>query len=394
MIAALVIPAFDLRAALRRRPGVETSPAALGPLPGSEPLLGSVTSAAEARGVRPGMRLGEALATCPALVLVEQDPAGVEQAWEEVLRRLEDAGFAVEPAEPGTVFFETRGVERLYGGLEPALKRALTAVGPAWDARAGAAERRFAALAAASVARPGQMLIVSDDRTRKFLAPLPLTLLPLERERYEELEELGVRTIGQLAGLPGGAVAERLGPDGRRAWSLARGEHDGRVDPRRPPASLVETLEFPEAVGQELTLRRGLGVLVDGLLARPERAGRPPRKLALWARLVGGASWRRAVTLREPTADPARLRLALGPKLAELPAPVLKLRLEAVELAASGGEQLELVRAEGDVVRGRLKEGLRQVKAAVGAGGVSMVVEVAPWSRIPEARALLVPRDD
>ena len=71
-----------------------------------------------------------------------------------------------------------------------------------------------------------------------------------------------------------------------------------------------------------------------------------------------------------------------------------ELAARAVELAASGGEQLELVRAEGDVVRGRLKQGLRQVKAAVGAGGVSMVVEVAPWSRIPEARALLVPRDD
>ena len=394
MIAALVIPAFDLRAALRLRPGLETEPAALSPLPGTEALIGSVTAAAQAKGVRPGMRLGEALATCPGLALVEQDPAGVEQAWEEVLRRLEDAGFAVESAEPGTVYFETSGVERLYGGLEPALKRALAAVGPAWDARAGAAERRFAALAAANVARPGQMLIVSDDRTRKFLAPLPLTLLPLERERYEELEELGVRTIGQLAGLPGGAVAERLGPDGRRAWSLARGEHDGKVEPRKPPMSLVETLEFPEAVGQELTLRRGLGVLIDGLLARPERAGRPPRKLALWARLVGGASWRRAVTLREPTADPARLRLALAPKLTEIPAPVLKLRLEAVELADSAGEQLELVRAEGEVVQGRLKEGLRQVKAAVGAGGVSMVVEVAPWSRIPEARALLVPRDD
>ena len=399
MIAAVVIPAFDLRAALLRRPALEAEPAALAPLPGTEALIGSVTRAAEVKGVRPGMRLGEALATCPGLVLVEQDPAGVEQAWEEIVRRLENAGFAVEPVEAGTVLFETKGVERLYGGLEPALKRALAAVGPAWEARGGAAERRFAALAAANVARPGQALIVSDDRTRTFLAPLPLTLLPLERERYEELEELGVRTIGELAGLPGGAVAERLGPDGRRAWSLARGEHDGHalrqhVNARRPYQPLVETLEFPEAVGQELTLRRGLGVLVDGLLARPERAGRPPRKLALWARLVGGASWRRVVTLREPTADPERLRLALGPKLTELPAPVLKLRLEAVELAANGGEQLELVRAEGDVVRGRLREGLRQVKAAVGAGGVSMVVEVAPWSRIPEARALLVPRDD
>jgi protein ImuB len=394
VLAALVIPAFDLRAALRLRPGLEVVPAALAPLPGTEPLLGSVTAAAEAKGVRPGMRLGEALAVCPKLVLVEQDPATVEQSWEEILRRLEDSGFAVEPVEPGTVYFETQGVERLYGGLEPALKRALASVGAVWDARAGAAERRFAALAAANVAEPGQALIVSDDRARRFLSPLPLTLLPLERDRYEELEELGIRTIGQLAGLPGAAVAERLGPSAARAWSLARGEQDGRVVPRRAAEPLVETLEFPEAVGQMLTLRRGLSVLIDRLLSRPERAGRPPRKLALWARLAGGASWRRTVTLREPTADPSRLRAALGPKLAELPAPAMKLRLEIAELAEGRGEQLELVRAEGDVLQGRLKEGLRQVKAAVGAGGVSTIVEVAPWSRIPEARALLVPRDD
>ena len=395
MIAAVVIPAFELRAALRLQPRLQAKAAALAPLPGTEPLIGSVTGAAEAKGVRPGMRLGEALAMCPELELVEQDPATAEQAWEEILRRLEDAGFAVEPTEPGTVFFESRGVERLYGGLEPALKRALAAVGAVWDARVGAAERRFAALAAANVARAGQALIVSDDRARSFLAPLPLTLLPLDRERYEELEELGVRTIGQLAGLPGSAVAERLGPDGRRAWSLAGGhEQEGRVHPRRPAAALHETLEFPEAVGNELTLRRGLGVLLDRLLARPERTGRPPRKVAVWARLVGGASWRRTVTLREPTADPVRLRAALGSKLLELPAPALKLRLEISELAEHTGEQLELVAAEGEVLKGQLREGLRQVKAAVGAGGVSTVVEVAPWSRIPEARALLVPRDD
>ncbi len=394
MIAAVVIPAFDLRAALRLRPALETEPAALAPVAGSEPLLGSVTAAAQARGLRPGMRLGEALASCPELVLVEHDPASVEQAWEEILRRLEDAGFAVEPTQPGTVLFETGGVDRLYGGLEPALRRALAAVGPAWDARVGAAERRFAALAAASVARPGQVLIVSDERTRGFLAPLPLTLLPLERKRYEELEELGVRTLGELANLPAGAVADRLGPDGRRAWALASGEQDGKVSPRRIFQPLVETLEFPDAAAEELTLRRGVGVLVDRLLARPERGERPPRKLALWARLAGGGSWRRTVMLREPTADPARLRLVLGSKLAELPAPVLKLRLEALELAEDCGEQLELLRAEGEGRHSRLQEGLRQVKAAVGAGGISTIVEVAPWSRIPETRSLLVPRDD
>jgi protein ImuB len=394
VIACLLIPGFELRAALRARPGLALKPAALGPAAGEEPVLGPVTAAAEAAGVEPGMRLGEALSLCPELTLVEQDPATAEQEWELLLKRLEDSGFAVESAALGCVYFESRGVERLYGGLEPALKRALAAVGPEWDARIGAAERRFAALAAANVARSGQVLIVSDRKTRDFLAPLPLTLLPVEPERREELEELGVRRLGQLAGLPGAAVAERLGPDGRRAWSLARGEKRGKVRARKVATDLVETLEFPEAVANELTLRRALGALLDRLLARPERGDRAVRKLALSAKLVGGGSWRRTVTLRDATAERDRLRLALGPKLAELPAPVTKLGVEVVELAHSTGQQLELVRAEGVELRAQLTEGLRQVRAGAGSGAVCSVVEVAPWSRIPEQRALLVPRDD
>jgi len=175
VIACLFIPGFELRAALRERPALALRPAALGPAPGEEPLLGPATAAAEAAGVRPGMRLGEALSLCPELALVEQDPTAAEHEWEQLLQRLEDSGFAVEAAAVGCVYFETRGIERLYGGLEPALKRALGAVGSTWDARIGAADRRFAALAAAHVARPGQLLIVSDRKTRDFLAPLPLT---------------------------------------------------------------------------------------------------------------------------------------------------------------------------------------------------------------------------
>jgi nucleotidyltransferase/DNA polymerase involved in DNA repair len=394
LIACIVIPGFPLRAALVSRPSIRLVPAALAPEEGSEPLLGPVTAAAGSAGVRPGMRLGEALALCPSLVLVDPDPATAEREWEGVLRRLEDVGVAVDPTEPGVVFFETRGVERLYRGVEPALKKALGAVGAVWDARVGAAGRKFTALAAANVARPGQILVVSDEATRDFLAPLPLDLLPLDEPRQQELRELGVRRLGELAGLPGGAVAERLGPDGRRAWSLARGGERRRVRGRRAPAEFVERLEFADAVGNELTLRRAFAVLLDRLMEQPAREGRFVRKAAIVARLVGGGSWRRTITLRDPTAERERLRAALGPKLAELPAPVLELRLELVELTESSGQQLQLLRAAGAELDVRLKEGLRQVRASTGAGSVNTVVEVAPWSRIPEARALFVPRDD
>src|SRR5207248_2817336 len=181
-------------------------------------------------------------------------------------------------------------------------------------ARVGAAERRFAALAAATVARAGQALIVSDERVPEFLAPLPLEVVPMDPRRRAELRELGVKKIGQLAGLPGSAVAERLGPDGRRAWGLARGGKPARVRGRRPPAEIVEALEFPEAIGNELT--------------------------------------------------------------------------------EHDGQQLELLPAAGAELDVRLREGLRQVRASTGTGSVNQVVEVAPWSRIPEARALFVPRDD
>ena len=396
MIACLIIPGFALRAALRARPRLQLVPAALAPEPGKEALVGPVTAAAEAAGVQTGMRMGEALATCPGLVLIEQDPAAVEQEWEGVLRRLEDSGFAVESAEPGVVTFETRGVERLYGGVEAALTRALASVGSAWDPRAGAGTRRFVALAAASVARPGQAVIVEGKEEQGFLEPLPLSLLPLASDRYAELEGLGVRRLGELASLPGGAVEERLGPEGKRAWSLAGGERGttrSRVRGRSPAAELAEALSFPEAVANELTLRRAFGALLDRLLARPERAGRPLRKVAVSARLVGGGSWRRATTLREATAERGRLRAALGPKLLEIPGPVTELRLEAVELADHVGNQLTLVPPEGDEMDGRLREGLRQVRASTGTGSVCTVVEVAPWSRIPETRALVVPRD-
>ncbi len=398
MVACILIPGFELRAALRDRPRLGLQPAALAPLPGTEPLLGPVTAVAEAAGVRPGMRLGEALATCPSLVLVDRDPAGVEEAWERIVRRLEDAGFAVEPIEPGCLYFDTRGVERLYGGVAPALKRALRAVGASWDAQAGAAERRFAALAAAAIARPGQALVVSDADasgrgTHEFLAPLPLTLLPVDERQREDLSRMGIKKIGQLAGLPGAAVAERLGPDGRRAWSLARNADSTKVAARRPPAELAERLEFPEALANELTLRRALTALLDRVLARSERGGREIRKVALSARLVGGGSWRRTVTLREPSAERGILRAALGPKLAELPAPVLALGIELLSLSESSGRQLVLTPPEGDERKARLREGLRQVRASAGAGAVASVVEVAPWSRIPEQRALLVPRD-
>jgi hypothetical protein len=241
MIACLSIPGFELKAALRRQPSLATRPAALAPEAGGEPLVGPVTAAAAAAGVVPRMRLGEALATCPQLVLVDPDPAAAELAWEETVRALEDAGFSVEPAALGVAYFETRGVERLYGGLEPALKRALAAAGAQWDARIGAAGRRFAALAAASVAQAGQLLVVREDELDPIPPPTATTSSkPWECESSDSLPGFRVAPSpndwGRTAGAPG-AWREAGAPHACAAAVRRRSSWRRSSSPRRSGTS-------------------------------------------------------------------------------------------------------------------------------------------------------------
>ena len=199
MVACLTIPAFGLRAVLQPRCDLRNKPVALAPLPAGPDLIGPCTAAAQARGIRPGMTPGEALATCPELTLVQPDPAEAAELWGQLLRRLERAGLTVEPLKPGYVLFETAGSESLAGGLRAALERALAAAGPEWQPRIGVAERRLAAVAAAGAVAPGRALVVDDNETALFLEPLPLDLLPLSTEQRNELSALAVRRLGELA---------------------------------------------------------------------------------------------------------------------------------------------------------------------------------------------------
>jgi hypothetical protein len=50
-----------------------------------------------------------------------------------------------------------------------------------------------------------------------------------------------------------------------------------------------------------------------------------------------------------------------------------------------------LLRPAEEVRRARASEAAHQLRAALGEGHLLRVVEVAPWTRLPEGRHLLVP---
>lgn len=395
MVICVLYPRFELLAALGDRGALLSEPAALAPEAGREQVVGEVSAPAEAFGVVRGMRLGEALARCPALRLVPPDPEGARSLWGHVLDRLEGIGAAVESDRSGIAFFEAGPVEGLHGGRDGVLAAARRSLGA--GARFGAAPSRFAAHAAAFRARPRRRpaVVVEERETREFLAPLPVALLRTRLELQalpEILEQLGIRTLGELAGLPSGALAERFGHPGLLALDLARGR-DTALEPRRPPEPVSERLELPEAAsGQQL--ERALELLIARVLARRERRGRSLRGLAMSARYVAGGTWRLAVTLRTASADPARIRLALAPRLAELPAPAESLALEVEAFGPPAHDQGMLLDEAGAVRRARLGEAVRQARQAAGGEAALRVLDVDPDSRIPERRAVLAPFPD
>src|SRR6188768_2348203 len=117
LIVCVLLPRFELAVAAGGRDALAAGPLALAPEIGREALIGETSAAAEAHGVRAGLRLGEALARCPTLRLVAPDPAGVADEWERLLARLEGIGAAVEPGRPGLAWFDANGLRNLYGGF-------------------------------------------------------------------------------------------------------------------------------------------------------------------------------------------------------------------------------------------------------------------------------------
>jgi len=393
MLVAVLLPRFPLLVAMlaARRPHDE--PAALGPAPGAPQVVGMCTPAAREKGVRAGLRVGEAMARCPELVLVTPDPDAVVEADERLLSRLEDMGAAVEPVAPGVACFAVRGLERLHGGLDGVVRRTRATLPVGADGRVGVAPSRFAALQAARQAAPRRPLVVGADEVREFLAPLPVDRLPLDPRTAAGLRDLGLRTIGSVAGLPRAAALERLGFAGVAAWRLARGEDDRPLRPRRPPEPLESRYRFPDPVGSLPVLQAATRLLLGELAAAARARGTALRSLRIRARLADGGSWTHDVPLREATTDIARLELAALPPLAHVTGPVSTLALRADASGTPSGNQLTLERAGHRERVRRTGEAVRQVRAAVGDEALLRVVELEPWSRLPERRWALVPFD-
>jgi len=253
----------------------------------------------------------------------------------------------------------------------------------------GVGEGKFVAWAAAVTSEPGQVCTVPAGKETDFLRPFDLSLLPASLDTLRRLDLYGLRTLADLAALPIGPVQAQFGSEGKRLWALAQGVDPEPLRPRRREDSLVESLRFPAAAVSV----ESLVVACRRLLVRLHwrLRGRAARRMRLRASIWNGRSWEKDITFHEAITDWERMLFVAKSVLANtmLSGPVEELTIELSGITEERGRQTTLF-AEKAGLKRQLAETARQLRARFGRPVVSKVVEVEPWSRLPERRHALI----
>lgn len=226
------VPDFFYQLACRADPTLAAKPVAL---LGADDTVWARSPLAAVSGVQCAMRPRQAQLRCPDLLLRPLDSVTAQATQQALLAVLTAWELPVELCDWGRAYLDLHTVathraevQALAQGLGQQLRAELgVALQPAlgWDSG------KFTARAAATRTRPGHLRLVAAATESAFLAPLPLTLLPLAPAALQQLHWLGIRTLGQFAALPTEAVWQRFGKVGKLAQQWARGKDHRPVQP-------------------------------------------------------------------------------------------------------------------------------------------------------------------
>lgn len=393
-VACLVIPDFPVAIARRDDPALRQRAIVIGGSPEEHAQVRACSQEARDAGVTLGTTLRRALALCPAATFLPWRETQVRDEDDRIIRVLEEQSPAVEAIEPGHAHFDVRGLARPAGCEDAVLLRRIqdvVAVASGLRPAVAGADTVFTAHAAAS-AECEVPVVVSSEASRQFLAGLPIETLPVPPSMHERLKLFGLQGLGDVAALPLSAMQAQFGRDGARAWTLANGQGDARIVPRQHEVVVTRERELPAPTPMLEPLVVGTRSLLEQALLLPEVRGYLLRRLDWAVILENGEVLERRVVFREPTSDAAHMQFVLRNKIErlQLPAAAASLRIQLSGLCSEYGQQAPLWKT-GPKRQRELLAAIEQLNARVEGPQVYRIVEVQPWSRIPERQLALMP---
>jgi DNA polymerase-4 len=368
--------AFYASVEQRDDPGLRGQPVIVG---GGVVLAASYE--AQAKGVRTAMGGAQARRLCPEAIVVRPRMSAYSEASRAMFSVFERTTPLVEGLSIDEAFLDVSGLRRIAGrpvDIAARLRRQVREqVGI--PITVGVARTKFLAKVASGVAKPDGLLLVPPADELGFLHPLPVERLwGVGRVTAEKLRDVGITTVGQVAGLPEGTLVALLGrASGRHLHALAHNRDPRPVEVRRRRRSMGAQRALgrrPKSPGELDSVLVGL---VDRLARRLRKANRVCRTVVLRLRFDDFARVTRSHTLDRTTSETGEI-LSTARELLGAAMPMIQRRgvtLVGVALSNLGSDgyvQLELPFERRS--RDALDAGLDRVRDRFGSGAITRAV--------------------
>ena len=230
---------------------------------------------ARAFGVHSAMPMVVARRLCPQAVIVRGRYQRYTELSHAIMSALKDFSPLVEPASVDEAYIDGTGHERLFGPLEElvaGIKARVVDVTGGLTCSVGAAPVKFLAKICSDVNKPDGVFILLPEEIDDFLCALPVGKIPgVGKRTVQNLQDLGVRTVGQLRRFSPEFMERRFGKWGLVLYERVRGRDSRKVETEREAKSESAECTFAQDTRDRDFLQRML-------MAHAERVGSSLRR--------------------------------------------------------------------------------------------------------------------
>ena len=260
-IVHIDMDAFYASVEQRDDPGLRGKPVVVA-WKGSRSVVCAASYEARKFGVRSAMPAVRAERLCPDVIFVPPDfprYRAVSQSVREIFRRHTDL---IEPLSLDEAYLD---VTENKTGLPTATRVAKTIRQQIREelnltASAGVAPNKFLAKIASDWRKPDGLFVIQPEEVEDFLTPLPIGRIPgVGKVTEKRIEEIGIKTVGELRNLKAMLLEERFGRYGMRLYELAHGIDHNPVVSDKPTKSISAEDTFEHDIpleDTEPTIRR------------------------------------------------------------------------------------------------------------------------------------------
>jgi protein ImuB len=279
--------------------------------------LAAVNDAAARLGLVPGLTLADTRARYPGIAVVDADAEADARTLAAIADWCDRYTPLVGLDPPDGLLLDITGCAHLFGGEETLRRDIVTRLArQGFHARAAVADTIGCAWAVARYAE--DPALVSPNKTRNTLLPLPLAALRIDAGTIAALEQVGLKRIADVIDRPRAPLAARFGAGFVQRIDRAVGLEDEPIAPRLPVPAYVTERRFAEPIAREEDVLGTIEHLAHELARLLERRGEGARIVEAALFRTDGKVHRIGAGTGAPLRDPARIRALFVERLAAI----------------------------------------------------------------------------